>query len=193
MALFDFITLTPKGKIGDVTIQATLEEIASDSLVLTEHPIEYGAAITDHAYKRPAEVTLTCAWSNTAADIFSVASVAALTGSNVLGSNYSSAVYSQLLALQENRTPFSIVTTKRMYENMQIVDLQVTTDNRTSSILNIQVRCRQLLLVYTQATTLPSRTSQANPASTADTQSTGVKQLIPATPSPGGAVAPASF
>ncbi len=189
----DLITLTTQGKIGDVTIQATLQEVASDSLQLTEHPIEQGAAITDHAYKRPAEVMLSCAWSNSFSDLFQVAAVAALSGSSVLGSSYANAVYSQLLALQEAREPFSIVSTKRLYENMQIVDLQCKTDNTTSNILSIEVRCRQLLLVYTQATALPSRDNQADPASTAATQQTGVKQLTTATPSPAGAVAPAEF
>ena len=189
----DLITLTTQGKIGDVTIQATLQEVAGDSLQLTEHPIEFGAAITDHAYKRPAEVTLSCAWSNSFSDLFEVAAVAALNGSNVLGSNYASAVYSQLLALQEKREPFTIVTTKRLYENMQIVDLQCTTDNQTSNILKVDIRCRQLLLVYTQATTLPSRSNQADAASTAETQQTGVKQLTTATPSPSGAVPASEF
>lgn len=49
-----------------VTIVAnvTVEEKHQDDLEITEHPVEQGGAITDHAFKKPAEVTVRMAWSN---------------------------------------------------------------------------------------------------------------------------------
>jgi Dit-like tail protein len=48
----------PGGRIY-VTFAASREppqEARDDYLTITEHPIEYGAAITDHAFKRSSEV-----------------------------------------------------------------------------------------------------------------------------------------
>jgi len=187
---FDFITLTPKSSIGGIEIQATLEEILTDTLQLTEHPVEVGATIIDHAYKRPAELILRCAWSNSSLDAQAGAVESIFNGGGLTGSDYVSGIYSQLLSLQESREPFDIMTTSRMYTDMQIVSLQKTVDNKTSNVLMVQASCRQVIRVFTQATTLPSRESQANPEETASIENTGVKQTVPGTPSPGGAVAP---
>lgn len=190
MAQFDFITLAPKSSIGGIEIQASLEEILTDVLQLTEHPVEVGAAITDHAYKSPAEVVLRCAWSNSSPDALSGAIQAIFNGGGLTGSDYVSGVYSQLLALQQSREPFDIMTTSRMYTDMQIVSLQKTVDNKTSNTLMVQATCRQIIRVFTQSTTLPVRANQANPKETASIENAGVKQTVPGTPSPGGAVAP---
>lgn len=54
----------PPRSIGGIVAQVTLEERHQDDLEITEHPVERGAAITDHAFKHPAEVIIKCAWSN---------------------------------------------------------------------------------------------------------------------------------
>lgn len=48
----------------DIIAHATIEERHHDELEVTDHPVEQGAMITDHAYKRPAEITLHLGWSN---------------------------------------------------------------------------------------------------------------------------------
>lgn len=51
-------------QIGGIQVDTTLEESYEDSLEITEHPVETGAAITDHSFKRPMELVLTCGWSD---------------------------------------------------------------------------------------------------------------------------------
>lgn len=191
MALSDYITLSPQSSIGGIEIQASLEEVHTDTLQITEHPVERGAAITDHSFKRPAEVVLRCGWSNSSTSALLGAASALFDGGSLAGSSYVDNVYSQLLALQESRTPFDIVTNRRKYSNMLIVGLQLTTDNRTSNSLMVTVACRQIIIVSTQVTSLPPKDSQANPASTAEVENAGVKQLqTGAMPSPGGSAPP---
>jgi len=187
MALFDLLSFAPKGKIGGIEIAAMLEEIHSDTLQVTEHPVELGAAITDHAYKRPCEVVIRCGWSNSTLSAF-VSAISSLFSGSMSASDYVSSVYSQLLTLQESRVPMDITTSKRQYSNMLITSLQVTTDQRSSAVLMVQATCRQIIIVQTQATTLPAKENQANPASTAAIEDTGYKQCRPAIPMSGGAV-----
>ena len=63
------ITIDPfTKKIGPKTIiaDATVEERHMDRLEITNHPVETGAAITDHAFYHPPELTLVLGWSNSA-------------------------------------------------------------------------------------------------------------------------------
>ncbi len=187
MAIFDFLSLTPKSKIGTVEIQATLEEIYTDTVQTTEHPVQLGAAITDHAYKRPAEVVIRCGWSNSTLDAL-LGAISSLFDGEMSASDYVSGIYSQLLALQNARVPFDITTSKRHYTDMLITGLQVTTDQATSNVLMVTATCRQIIIVNTQVTTLPPRENQANAANTASTENAGAKQTVPAAAPPSGAV-----
>jgi hypothetical protein len=106
----------PQRGLGPITAQVTIEEHHLDDLTITKHPVELGAQITDHSYKEPAEVVIRCAWSNSGINglISNIASVVDLIeGGNQGIANYIQQVYAQLLALQESRIPFDIVTGKR--------------------------------------------------------------------------------
>jgi hypothetical protein len=190
MSFFDQLTLSPKGKIGGIEIQATLEETHTDNLQVTEHPVEQGAAITDHAYKMPSEVVLRCGWSNSSLKALTGAASALFSGGSASVSDYVGGIYTQLLKLQESRVPFDITTSKRQYTNMLITGMQVTTDNRTSNMLMVQVTCRQIIIASTQATTLPPNANQADAQKTGEVQNNGVQNAKPATPSPGGSLPP---
>lgn len=192
MSGLDILTLTPKGVIGGIEVQAIIEEVHSDSLMITEHPVQGGlyATITDHAIKRPTELVLRCGWSNSSMTSLLGSADAFFSGGGMSATDYVSGIYSQLLALQESRLPFSITTSKRQYDDMLIQSLQTTVDNTTSNVLMVSVTCKQIILVETHATTLPPMENQSNPASTAETDSAGVVQPKSGNPAPGGAVSP---
>lgn len=192
MAALDYLQITQRGKLGDIEIMATLEEVMNDSVKKTENPVAANAPMTDHAYLMPSEVLIRCGWSNSSMDSLLGASSALFNGGSV-GADYVSNVYSKLLALQQKREPFNLTTSLRQYSSMMITGLRVDRDPRTSSILLVTATLSQVLIAYTQVTTLPPRDSQANPASTAGVQNTGVKVPVVATPSPGGAVAPGKW
>jgi hypothetical protein len=192
MALLDLIQIAPKGQIGDIEIMVTLEEVHTDTLQTTEHPIEVGAPITDHAFIRPAELVMRCGWSNSSFTALASTISSFFTGGEV-GDKYTDEVYSQLLALYQSREPFDVITSARQYTNMLINSIRLDRDKETSSILLITVTMRQVLIVYTSATTLPPRSDQADPASTAEIEESGNRQPLVATPSPGGSVPPTAF
>jgi len=187
MALLDFLQIAPATRLGPIDVMATLEEIHTDALQTTEHPIEAGAPITDHSYMRPAEVVLRCAWSNSSFKALS-GTISSLISGGLVGDKYVDAIYSQLLALQQSRIPFDIITGARQYTNMLITSLRLDRDSKSSNALMITATCRQIIVVYTQATTLPPREDQALPENTAEVEESGVKQPIAATPSPGGSI-----
>ncbi|MNJ58493.1 hypothetical protein D3C77_541260 [compost metagenome] len=116
--------------------------------------------------------------------------VSAVTGGDAFGSDYVSGIYNQLLALQESRIPFDVSTGKRLYSNMLMRSLTVTTDERSEYTLMVTAVFKQVLIVETQATTLPPKDDQADPQATAETSNAGVKQVATAYPAPGGSWQP---
>lgn len=162
--------------IGSIIPDVVVEENHSDSLVMTEHPVERGAPITDHAYRRPSEVTLHCSFQ--VGGLLGLVSsvVTALQSGTLDGLSQASAVYNELLALQRSRQPFSLTTGKRTYSNMLISELRVTTNRGTENILDVYVTCREIITVQAYSTVLPAAASQAMPSATAETLDTGVRQ-----------------
>jgi hypothetical protein len=61
----DAILVKPKRQIGPFVAQVTIREEHHDSMEITEQPVEQGASVTDHAFKRPAELVVDAAWSTT--------------------------------------------------------------------------------------------------------------------------------
>lgn len=199
MSLDNIITaiFKPHRQIGSITAQVTIDEHHIDDLVITEHPVESGAVITDHSFKRPPSVTIKCAWSNSGFSALTAQVsnlIQAFLGTSQVGLgtfNQSQAVYQQLLALQESRIPFDLSTGKRNYKNMLIRSLAVDTDQQTEGALFVTLVCQQIIIVQTQTVILTPSADMKNPQKTAQTQSAGVKQAVPAVPSPGGASPPA--
>lgn len=153
--------------IGGFVADVTVEERHLDELTITEHPVEQGAAITDHAFKRPAVVMIRAGWSNSSLQ--------------ALGDpTYATRVYQQFLDLQGSRQPFDVVTGKRLYTNMLIQRLGVTTDEKTENVLMMTVECREIIIVSTQTVSVPSADQMKTPQLNAATQTDGVKQLAPA-------------
>jgi len=153
--------------IGMIFADVTVEENHRDEVIITQHPVEGGGVITDHAYKRPAEVEIRCGFSNSSAGYV----------------GYVQEQYRALLALQLARQPFSVYTGKRRYRNMLIRGISVVTDPHSENVLMATVALQEIIIVSTQTTggtatgssTAAAGTSgnQADPASTGSVTNAG--------------------
>lgn len=200
--LSNYLTLIPQGKIGAIPVQATIEEVHSSSVEITEHPVENGANITDHAYVKPIELVMRCGWSNSSSQalINSITSAAATAITNGPSSLFSddtgpygdfvSGIYNQLLNLQQQRSPFTVVTTLRQYNNMLIQNIRVERDQKSSQALLATVTMKQVIIVLTSSSTIPPPSSQANPTNTQDISQLGQVSLLPNASVPGGGALP---
>jgi hypothetical protein len=181
---------------------ATIEEVHTDDLEITDHPVEQGTVISDHAFKRPSELVITAGWSDSpnnsglANQIVGAAANAspalqAILGAtrtiggilNMFASNgsgsLSQAAYQQLLDMQNNRLLFTIFTGKRIYQNMLVKSLATTTDARTENSLIIRIGCRQILMAQTQTVTVPDSANMKNPEQNGAIVNSGVKYPLP--------------
>ena len=120
--------------IGDLYPHIVMEEVHNDELQITQHPIETGTPVTDHAFPMPYTVEIRCGWSNSTA------------GSE----GFVQAVYQQLLALQKSRQPFAIRTGKRNYASMLIRSLGVKTDGEAEFALMVVILAQQIVITGSQ-------------------------------------------
>jgi hypothetical protein len=185
------ILIKPKRSIGPLQAQVTLEETHTDALEITEQPVEQGANITDHAYKRPAEVTIKCGWSNSPSrsnllDGLVGAVTSTITGVQALVSGNSESqvnqIYQNLLQLQSDRIPFDVYTGKRVYVNMLVKSLVVTTDKESEQALMVTAVLQQIIIAYTQirAINTAPKEQQKDAQATQTGIPNGTKQLSPA-------------
>lgn len=189
MSSLDTVSVISKAW-GTISLPVVLEETWEDELQITEHPVEMGPEISDHAFKRTPLVTMQCGWSNADYAGLLGTSVKTFASGSLPGSQYIMEVYSQLLALQETRKPFDVVTSLRSYTSMLFKSLVVKKDQKTGNALMVTATLKHIRIVETKSTTLPAREDQAQPASTAETENTGTKAPVAATPAPGGSVTP---
>lgn len=110
--------------------------------------MEQGANISDHAYRNPCKVVIRGASSESTYGL-------------PVWDPYNATLYNALLALQNAREPFDIVTGKRKYGNMLLEKLTVTTTPDSEHALMVTAECREVIIVRTQVMAVPP-----NPAGT---------------------------
>jgi hypothetical protein len=163
------ITSVTTNSTTTLVADAVVEEIHDDELVITEHPVEQGSTIADHAYKLPARLELTYAWS--------------------AGSNQNTAagdplaflknLYQQILGFMVNRTLCTVNTGKRIYKSMLVKTARTTSDKENENSLTVRIGLQEILMATTQLVPLTPAAAQAIPQKTAPVTNKGNTQLQP--------------
>lgn len=163
------VFISASRSIGAIIPDIVLEEHHRDEVAVTQHPVEIGATITDHAFKLPAQLEMRVSYSD--AETFP---------------GFSKAAYAAFLALQEARQPMVVSTGKRLYKNMLITGLVTGTDHKTENALLLAVRMQEINLVSVQTSAGSGRTGptaggtnadQGSPAATASVADAGSRTL----------------
>lgn len=153
--------------IAGILPNVTIEERHTDEIEITQHPVEQGSPISDHAFKRPMRLLMHVGWSNSSALL-----------NLVNGGGDVKDIYQQLLDLQNSFKPFTVVTGKRSYQNMMMRSISVTTNKETENAVIAEIEFEEVILVSTKTSTtlLPPVANQADPAKTASPSNTGTQQ-----------------
>lgn len=149
--------------VGGLYFDAILKTDHTAKITMTDHPVESGANITDHAYIEPDEVSLELGVSDSAIEASSFG-----TGAR------SVTAYQELRKLQRSRQPMTIITRLQTYKNMLISTITAPDDYSTMNALKATIMCREVMIVSTETVTVSPRASQ-EPQKTGSTNS-GAKQ-----------------
>lgn len=145
---------------------AVLNAAHDQSLHATQHPVQTGASISDHAYILPATLVLEIGMSD-AMDAFS--SPSTWTGN----ASKSVSAFQTMVALRNARIPVSVTTRLFSYTNMLIRSVKAAENHKTFGGLRARIEFYQLFM----ATTLQTQNS-------ARSQDTGNTELGTVTPQP---------
>lgn len=172
-------------KIGIIIPDVVVSEKHSDILEITEHPVEQptnagssgeGAGyISEHAFRRPSEVVMETGFSG-GGSLLDFADTSAIGLSLGLSPKE---LYQELLKLQRDRIPFDVVTGKRLYSNMLIRALEVTTDKSSENVLLATISLREVIITSTQTVKVASKENMADGVGTSAVQNTGTKTTKP--------------
>lgn len=161
-------------RIGLIVPSVVISEKHDDSLEITEHPVEVGAAISDHAYRRPSEVVMQVGFAGGGSllDLLDTTSFGLSAGLSPRE------VYQNLLDLQNSRVPFDVVTGKRLYSNMLIRAIEVTTERSTENVLSAVLTLREVIITSTTNSKVAAKTDMKEGANTSAMQNSGVKTPV---------------
>lgn len=160
-------------KIGLIVPSVVISEKHSDVLEITEHPVEKGAPVADHAFKRPAELVMEVGFAGGGSllDMVDTSSVGLSLGTSP------KETYQQLRDLQESRVPFDVVTGKRIYKNMLIRVLDTTTDKTTENVLMANLTLREVLISSTRSIRVADKADMQQGVTTSAVQNSGTKSV----------------
>lgn len=167
-------------KIGIMVPSVVVSEKHSDTLEITEHPVEKptssGAGfVADHAYRRPSEVVMEVGFAGGGSllDLLDTSSIGISLGMSP------KEVYASFLEMQRNRELLDVITGKRQYSNMLLRTIEVTTDKTTENVLSAVLTLRELILTSTHVVKVSDKSDMAQGVSTSATQNAGVKSPVP--------------
>ncbi len=151
------INIASLRSINGVIPNVLIQEVHTDEIELTQHPVQEGATITDHKFKKPKILKM-----------------------SVLFDGFTQGIYQLLLEMQESNELLVVVTGRRVYENMQIKSLIVVTNKDTNFILKIDIELVEIIIVsvsVTESNSVASVDKQAMPTKTSKTQKIGAKKV----------------
>lgn len=148
---------------------AVLRAQHHQQLRATEHPVQTGANIVDHAFKLPARVQLEVGFSD-AMDRYA-------SGSYTSNASKSISAYNTLLYLQSLRVPLTLTTRLNTYQNMLIESINAPDDYRTRFGLKALISFIQIITVDVATLTISARPDQSQ----ATTEGTKQPEAVPET------------
>lgn len=162
-------------RIGLIVPSVVVSEKHNDTLEITEHPVETGAPVSDHAYKRPSEVVMEVGFAGGGSllDFIDTSSLGLTLGLSP------KETYQQILDLQSSRIPFDVVTGKRLYSNMLIRAIEVTTDRTSENVLMAVLTLREVIITQTQQITVADKADMKEGANTSAVINSGTKAAKP--------------
>lgn len=150
-----------KMKIGNLVIDAVLKTDHTTSLLITDHPVEKGSDITDHAQKQPKQLTIEIGFTDSGM----------MYGEGRNGRSVNA--YQALVAIQESREPFPLSTRLFNYKNMLIESINAGDDYTTMNALKATLTLREVIIVDTATVGVTGRSSDPQ---TTDSTNSGSQQ-----------------
>lgn len=159
-----------KTNVAGYFFDAFLSIDHTSKLNITEHPIESGANVSDHAFLEPKELTMEIGMSDCMKSIVS--------GQFKKGNSRSVTAYRTLIELQAQKVPLQIYTRLGIYRNMLIETISAPDDYKTRYGLNVTVTFREVFIAKTQTVKISARPQVTNTTNTGNIEPVQANESI---------------
>lgn len=146
-----------KTNIGGWFFDAFLRSTHTSRLNITQHPVQTGAALTDHAFLQPKELSMEIGMSDAATSL--------VPGQFTGGWSRSVQAFKVLTELQALRVPLQVHSRLGLYQNMLIEEISAPDDYTTLYGLRCTVMLREIMVAQVRTVKVsakPAVTNQAN-------------------------------
>ena len=145
-------TMIDSTSYGKFTFDAVFSTSHSILAVVTEHPIESGASVADHAYTQSPEITMQIGITDASTDTSTIAGSAL---------DRSTVAYQRMLMLMDLYEPFNLITRLYTYENMIITSISVEDDYSTQNALKATIIMKHIEIVSVSTVTVQNANSSS--------------------------------
>ena len=147
--VISFFYPEPKSRLGEIVVDAFINETHTFSSEITEDPIESGGTIVDHVYQMPFSLSIEGIISNTPMSLI---------GLTVFDSvdryfkdesnNFASNAFAKIEDVFKRREAISIATSLKTYDNMVLESLSVERGGGQQESLRFSCTARQIKLAH---------------------------------------------
>lgn len=155
-------TLLTSPSIGRCLFDAVFSINHSQNITITQHPVQSGAAVADHAFLEPDEVVLDVGMTDVATSLDTIAGSA---------KNRSVVAYEMLRSLAQAREPLDLTTRLFSYKNMMITSIAVDDDFHTMHALRASISLQQIRIVQVAIISIQQTCSSSKITYVSDTDS----------------------
>ncbi len=150
-------------RVGVIEFDASISEIHSDEVEITDHPVEVGSDVSDHIRKLPVTLELNGVVTNNPL-VFLASFFAKSPKKNDLlpTQDRVGAAYDELRRIQDNGEQVDVATSLRDYTNMVIQSLSISRDANTGNILDATITLREIIQAKSLSIELPIPTEVVN-------------------------------
>jgi hypothetical protein len=148
-------------KIDSIVLDASISENHQSEAEVTEHPVEKGTNIADHARPKQDTLTIEGVISNTPLSHDQQQRTVNAFGTNIVTTGtdaprgqvgFAEEADRKLLDLKRNARLITIVTQLRTYENMILTSYVVPRDGKTGDVLRFNATFKQIRVVENRST-----------------------------------------
>ena len=165
--LFNLLQRGRRVAIGDLQLDATLEERHEYANQVTTHPVETGGSIEDHVYLEPVRVRIEGEVTDSPVRIL---------GGLVGQTERRLEAWETLRDLERSRQPVTLVTGYDVYDNMLLTRLLTPRDRETGKRLLFTAEFIQLSRVRTETVAIPAEIVDEAQADLATSEQNAGKQ-----------------
>lgn len=133
--------------IGDIILDASINETHSAASEITDHPVETGASVTDHTRALPREVSIT--------GLVTMSSLGDSSAPRLTPSE----VFAELVRIKDSGEPLSLVTQLASYKDMLIGSITVPRDATKGDSLEFSATLKQIKRATTQERIVKTNTA----------------------------------